>query len=142
MLTDGVDRNIGIRLPSNYLKQGRWTFAEERQLIDGMSAGETVEAVAVRLRRSLSSAQRKVTELRLDKPTEALTDFQNKAVVEAARDRALSARCKELALLAGEKELTDRLNAMAVEFHERAWAVEARAGLPLTRDPGKVAQPF
>jgi hypothetical protein len=128
-------------LPSNYLKSGRWTFAEQRELIAGLGSGKSVEAIAAELQRSVTSAYQIARGLGLDRVPQVHTAVQLKAIDEAARQRTLSAKCRDLALIAEHKELRDRLNAMAVEYHEQAWAVEARSGLPLTRDPlGKLPQ--
>jgi hypothetical protein len=103
-------------------------------LIARLKAGETPEAIAKKLRRTPSSAHQKAGELGLLKTAMGLTHEQEQAKIEAARQRSLSERCKELATVAGLEELANRLNAMATEYHEKAWAVEAKAGLPLARD--------
>jgi hypothetical protein len=128
------DQNQGYSLFS-YLKSGRWTFAEQRELAAGLKAGKPIEAIAADLHRSVTSAHQKARELGFDEPPPVITAVQLNAIDEAARQRAMSEKCRELALLADPQELRDRLNAMAIEYYEQAWAVEARAGLPLTRGP-------
>lgn len=114
-------------------KAGRWTYAEQRQLIAGLKAGKPAETIARNLRRSASSTFMKATELGFDLSPPEYTPEQMAALTEAARLREISTRCQELADVAGIRDISNRLVALSQEYVETAWVVEARAGLPLTR---------
>jgi hypothetical protein len=111
-----------------HLRSGRWTFAEERQLIALIKQKATTRTIALQLRRSDESVQKKLGQLGLEesqRPTPSREQLRLSA--EAVEQRERSVRFRELAAQADDAYVAGRLNALAAEHEDMAMVLEARA---------------
>jgi hypothetical protein len=111
-----------------HLRSGRWTFAEERQLIALIKQKATIRTIALQLRRSDESVQKKLGQLGLEEPQRPTPSREQlRLSAEAVEQRERSARFRELAAQADDAYVAGRLNALAAEHEEMAIVLEARA---------------
>lgn len=114
--------------PSRYLKAGRWTYAEERQLRKLVDDGDDVPGIAMQMQRSEESVAKKLVELDLKvaepKPP---SREQLRCLADAAKHRRRAARFRELAAEEKDAAIAGRLTALALEEDDVAISLEARA---------------
>ena len=111
-----------------HLRSGRWTLAEERQLIALIKENATVRSIALQMRRSDESVQKKLTPLGLEDPLPAPPNREQlRFLAEAVKQRERSKDFLRLAAQADDAYVAGCLKALAAEHEEMAMALEARA---------------
>jgi hypothetical protein len=111
-----------------HLRSGRWTLAEERQLIVLIKGNATVRSIALQMRRSDESVQKKLSQLGLEAPQPAPPKREQlRFLAEAVKQRERATSFLRLATQANDAYVAGCLKALAAEHEEMAMTLEARA---------------